>query len=200
MSEGSSLNLNVLVLNRFYMPLRVVDVRRAMVLLYRGCAEVITIDGDSYNNYDFESWCELSILQAECPRSDDDFIRTPSQDVQVPRIMRLTLYDRLPKTTVRFNRKNLFARDGYRCQYCNQQRPMSQLSLDHVVPRVHGGKTTWENVVCSCMACNSKKGGRTPQQAGMHLLSKPVRPQSNPTISVTLTNPKYDSWRTFLPK
>jgi hypothetical protein len=75
---------------------------------------------------------------------------------------------------------------------------MSQLSLDHVMPRSQGGKTTWENVVCSCVGCNSKKGGRTPTQAGMKLLSDPVRPSANPGITVTLKDPRYSSWKTFL--
>jgi 5-methylcytosine-specific restriction endonuclease McrA len=135
MSESSASDCSVLVLNRFYMAVRVVDVRRAMTLLYRGCAEVIVIEEDQYANYDFENWCELSELHAMEKQNDEDYLRTPTRELQVPRIVRLVLYDRIPKSTVRFNRKTLFARDGYRCQYCGQTRPMSQLSLDHVVPR-----------------------------------------------------------------
>jgi len=199
MSESSMLDCSVLVLNRFYMAVRVVDVRRAMTLLYRGCAEVITIEDDSYANYDFDSWCEMSQLHAMEKQEGEEFLRTPHQEVQVPRIVRLILYDKVPRSTVRFNRKNLFARDGYRCQYCGQTRPMSQLSLDHVLPRSQGGKTTWENVVCSCTHCNSKKGGRTPSEASMRLLSHPVRPHANPGMVATLKDPRYESWKTFLP-
>lgn len=198
MGDGSRLDGSVLVLNRFYMPIRVIDVRRAMTLLYRACAEVITIEDDQYSNYDFESWCELSQLHALEKQSDEEFIRTPNQELQIPRIVRLVLYDKIPKSSVRFNRRNLFARDGYHCQYCGQTRPMSQLSLDHVVPRSQGGKTTWENVVCSCMSCNSKKGGRTPLQANMKLLSTPVRPRANPGLVATMKDPRYESWKTFL--
>lgn len=198
MSENTSLDCSVLVLNRFYMAIRVIDVRRAMTLLYRGCAEVITIEDDQYTNYDFENWCELSELKALEKQPDEDYIKTPTRELQVPRIVRLVLYDRIPKSTVRFNRKTLFARDGYRCQYCGQTRPMSQLSLDHVVPRSQGGRTTWENVVCSCTSCNSKKGGRTPVQANMKLLTDPIRPSANPGIAVTLKDPRYQSWKTFL--
>lgn len=198
MSENTSLDCSVLVLNRFYMAIRVIDVRRAMTLLYRGCAEVITIEDDQYTNYDFENWCELSELKALEKQPEEDYIKTPNRELQVPRIVRLVLYDRIPKSTVRFNRKTLFARDGYRCQYCGQTRPMSQLSLDHVVPRSQGGRTTWENVVCSCTTCNSRKGGRTPVQANMKLLSDPIRPSANPGIAVTLKDPRYQSWKTFL--
>lgn len=198
MGESSSLDCSVLVLNRFYMAVRVIDVRRAMTLLYRGCAEVITIEDEIYANYDFESWCELSEMQALDKQAGEDYLRTPNRELLVPRIIRLVLYDRIPKTTVRFNRKTLFARDGYSCQYCGQTRPMSQLSIDHVVPRSQGGKTTWENVVCSCLSCNNRKGGRTPAQANMKLLSVPIRPQSNPGIAATLLDPKYASWKTFI--
>jgi 5-methylcytosine-specific restriction endonuclease McrA len=199
MTDGSGLDSSVLVLNRYYMALRIVDVRRAMTLLYRGCAEAITIDDDQYCNYDFDSWCEISQLHALEKQVGEEYLRTPHQELQIPRIVRLVLYDKVPKSTVRFNRKNLFARDGYRCQYCGQTRPMSQLSLDHVIPRSHGGKTTWENVVCSCMGCNSRKGGRTPSQASMKLLSVPSRPRSNPGMVATLKDPRYESWKTFLP-
>lgn len=198
MTEGSALECSVLVLNRFYMAIRVVNVRRAMTLLYRACAEVITIEDDQYFNYDFDAWCEISQFHALEKQPEEDYIRAVHFDLQVPRIVRLTRYDRLPKTTVRFNRKNLFARDGHRCQYCGQARPTSQLSLDHVVPRALGGKTTWENIVCSCLTCNSKKGGRTPLQAGMKLLSRPSKPHSNPSMFTPLKDPRYASWKSFI--
>lgn len=199
MPGGSPLDCSVLVLNRFYMAIRVIDVRRAMTLLYRDCAEVITIENNSYANYDFDSWTELSALAALDRSDSDEFLRTPHYEILVPRLVRLTLYDKIPKSTVRFNRKNLFARDNHSCQYCGQRKPPAQLSLDHVLPRSQGGKTTWENVVCSCLPCNSRKGGRTPTQANMKLLSKPVRPQANPSVAATMQDPRYESWRTFLP-
>jgi 5-methylcytosine-specific restriction endonuclease McrA len=198
MQERSALNSSVLVLNRFYMAVRVIDVRRAMTLLYRSCAEVISIENGSYNNYDFDTWCELSQLLSMDKQEDEEYIRAVSFEIQVPRILRLTRYDKIPKSVVRFNRKNLFARDDYRCQYCGQSQPTSQLSLDHVVPRSLGGKTSWENIVCSCMSCNSRKGGRTPEQAGMRLLNRPTIPRSNPAMILPLEDPRYSSWRNFV--
>ena len=180
------------------MAIRVINVRRAMTLLYRGCADVITIEESQYSNYDFDAWCELSQILALEKQPDEDYLQAVNFEIQVPRIVRLTRYDKLPKSTVRFNRKNLFARDDHQCQYCGQLRPVSQLSLDHVIPRSHGGKTTWENIVCSCMKCNSRKGGRTPTQAGMLLLKKPVKPRSNPAMSIPLNDPRYESWKTFV--
>lgn len=192
------LETNVLVLNRFYMAVRVINVRRAMTLLYRECAEVIDNDDGTYVSYDFDSWCELSQLAAMDKQPDEDYLKAVDFEVKVPRIVRLTRFDRMPVQTVRFNRRNLFARDDYRCQYCGKAEPTHKLSLDHVVPRSHGGGTNWENIVCSCLKCNSRKGGRTPQQARMKLLTHPAKPRFNPLMTQSVDDPRYESWKTFL--
>ena len=198
MEKRSALNSSVLVLNRFYLAIRVIDVRRAMTLLYRDVAEVISIEDGQYCNYDFDGWCELSQLLALDKQSEEEYIQAVNFEIQVPRIVRLMRYDRVPRTAVRFNRKNLFARDDYRCQYCGQSKPTNQLSLDHVLPRSLGGRTSWENIVCSCMSCNSRKGGRTPEQAGMRLISQPSPPRNNPAMVLPLDDPRYSSWRSFV--
>lgn len=194
----SILETNVLVLNRFYMAIRVVNVRRAMTLLYRDCAEVIVMEAGQFVSYDFDSWIELSELSALEKQPDEDYLLTTHCELRVPRICRLTRFERMPLQAVRFNRKNLFARDGYQCQYCGQKPPTNKLSLDHVIPRSLGGQTTWENIVCCCLRCNGKKGCRTPQQARMSLLSKPAKPRVNPLLVDSITDPRYECWRTFL--
>ena len=198
MNHGTALECSVLILNRYYMAVRVVNVRRALTLLYRGCAEVITIEDSQYSNYDFDNWCEVSQIFALEKQPGEDYLQAVNFEIQVPRIVRLTRYDKLPQSSVRFNRKNLFARDNHQCQYCGQTRPMNQLSLDHVVPRSLGGHTTWENIVCSWMKGNSRKVGRTPNQAGMALLRKPVKPRSNPAMTIPMDDPRYESWKTFI--
>ncbi len=192
------LSASVLVLNRFYMAVHVVNVRRAMCLLFRELAEVIHIEEGQYANYDFQSWREISALRAAFNEPHDDWITTINFKLCVPRVIRLLAFDRVPKTTLRFNRRNLFARDGNRCQYCGKGFPTSELSLDHVVPRSRGGQTSWENIVCACVACNVKKGGRTPQEARMKLVRPPVKPKRSPLLAMKLGNPKYESWKTFL--
>jgi 5-methylcytosine-specific restriction endonuclease McrA len=182
------------------MAVRVVTARRAFVLLYREAAEVIDIDDGQFCNYDFESWCELGQLRAEDRQHHEDWVRAVHFDIQVPRIVRLIRFDRQYHASLRLNRRNLFARDGHSCQYCGQSLPPSQLSLDHVVPRSKGGGTTWENVVASCVKCNTKKGGRTPKEARMNLRTEPRKPTHNPMLTIKLDNPKYESWKTFLPK
>ena len=178
---GHALDASVLVLNRLYLAVHVVSVRRAFGLLVKGLAEVITLDDGRYASYDFQSWREVSEAKARFKGPDDEFIRAVHFEIQVPRIIRLFGYDRLPRHRVRFNRRNLFARDGNRCQYCGKKMPTTELSLDHVIPKSQNGKSTWENIVCCCVKCNVKKGGRTPEQAHMHQITKPVKPK--PPIS-----------------
>ncbi len=192
------LTANVLVLNRLYMAVHVVGVRRAFCLLYRELAEVIHMENGQFANYDFESWQLSSEINADEKTEEQDWIRAVAFELQVPRIIRLLRYDRVPRYSLRFSRRNLFARDNHNCQYCGKTAPASQLSLDHVVPRSRGGPTTWENVVCCCVECNTRKGGRTPKEARMKLLSKPAKPRFNPLFARKLDNPKYRTWRTFV--
>jgi 5-methylcytosine-specific restriction endonuclease McrA len=193
-----ALNASVLLLNRQYMAIHVVDVRRAFGLLLRRLAEVIQIEDGQWANYDFESWREISQLQAEFKDPNQDWIRSVSFEIQVPRVLRLLHYDRVPRQHVRLNRRNIFARDGNHCQYCGKRYPSSELSLDHILPTCRGGETTWENLVCACVKCNVRKGGRTPVEAGLKLIRKPIRPPRSPLLAIKLGNPKYASWRTFL--
>ena len=196
---ADALSASVLVLNRFYMAVHVINVRRAFTLLFRELAEVVHLEQEGqFANYNFHSWREVSELKAAFKEPHQDWIRAVNFEIQVPRVIRLLAYDRLPKQVVRFNRRNIFARDGNKCQYCGRRFPTSELSLDHVVPRSRGGDTTWENIVCSCVKCNVRKGGRTPQEAHMHLIKQPVKPKRSPMLSLKLGNPKYESWKTFL--
>jgi len=97
-----------------------------------------------------------------------------------------------------FDRRNLFARDNNTCQYCGKRFPTSHLSLDHIVPRSQGGGASWENIVCACVKCNVRKGGRTPEQAHLHLIRPAIKPRRNPVVSITLSDDRYASWKQFL--
>jgi 5-methylcytosine-specific restriction endonuclease McrA len=119
-------------------------------------------------------------------------------DIAVARIIRLLFFDRLPRNDVKFNRRNIFARDKNRCPYCGKRFPTRELSLYHVIPRSLGGKAVWENIVCACAACNVKKGGRMPKQASMTLIKKPIKPKHNPLVHVHLGHNRYQSWKQFL--
>ena len=194
---ASALDSRVLVLNRLYMAVHVVSVRRAFALLFKHVAEVVSYQDEQFNTYDFDSWRDLSALRADFDE-EDEVVRTVSFDIRVPKIIRLAFYSRMPRTEVKFNRRNIFARDENRCQYCGKRRPTSELSLDHVVPRSRGGKSSWTNIVCACTRCNARKGGRLPNEAAMHLFREPVKPRRSPVLHLTLRSEKYKSWRHFV--
>jgi 5-methylcytosine-specific restriction endonuclease McrA len=200
--SNEGLGAKVLVLNRLYVAVRVVSARRAFCMLFRNLAEVIHVEngaeGSRFQSYTFETWAEIAALQAQIEREKYDWVRTVRYEMAVPRIIRLLGYDRLPEQTVKLNRRNLFARDRNQCQYCGRHFPTSDLSIDHVMPRALGGGDTWENLVCACIKCNARKGGRTPEQAGIKLKRKPERPKRNPLIALRLGNEKYASWKEFL--
>ncbi|WP_028457077.1 HNH endonuclease [Chloroflexus sp. Y-396-1] len=142
----------VLVLNASYEPLQLISVRRALVLLLQEKAELV----------------EAAMQQ----------LRAQSVIYHVPLVIRLVRYIRIPRQLrLPCSRRAVFARDRETCQYCGQQPGRANLTMDHVIPRSQGGQTTWENVVTACRDCNHRKGGRTPEQANMVLLSTPRQPQ-----------------------
>jgi len=197
-AESPVLSSSVLLLNRFYMALRVISVQRAMTLVYRDLAEVVSVEDGQYLSYDFNDWVEVSTARASFEPDAHDWIRTVRFQIAVPRIVRLLVYDKLPRVRVKLSRRNLFARDQNHCQYCGRRFSPSDLSIDHVVPRSQGGTTCWENVVCACLRCNVKKGGRTPEQARMHLINRPARPRRSPILTIKMSDSRYASWKQFL--
>ncbi|MFM7678374.1 MAG: HNH endonuclease [Roseiflexaceae bacterium] len=142
----------VLVLNASYEPLQLVSLRRAIVLLLQEKAEVIE----------------------KAHRA----ISSISSQYVVPLVIRLTRYIRIPRNLrLPCSRRGVIIRDRETCQYCGMQLGRNHLTIDHVIPRAHGGQTDWDNVVAACRDCNHRKGGRTPEQANMPLLSTPRQPQ-----------------------
>lgn len=180
---------SVLVLNRSYFPIHVTNLKRAFCLLYQGIARAMD---EEYRTFDFQSWSELAVV------AHNDTIGIIGKVIRVPRIIVLVAYDRMPKRNVRFSRLNVLLRDRHTCQYCGKKFARNELNLDHVHPRSKGGMTTWENVVTSCHTCNRKKGGRTPQEAHMHLVRIPFKPQSLPFFDLSKNKVHFKEWRPFL--
>jgi 5-methylcytosine-specific restriction endonuclease McrA len=162
---------SVLVLNQNYEPLNVCNVRRALILVLRGKAEIIENSARA--------------------------IRTATQSIALPSVIRLVHLVRRPRPQVRLTRKEVFARDNWQCAYCG--KVTRDLTLDHVVPRHRGGRHTWENLVSACKACNHRKAGRTPQEARMALPFEPGRPR----VSIYYPFFQYlntrESWQKFVP-
>jgi hypothetical protein len=145
----SGLLCNVLVLNKHYMAVRIISVKRAFSLLFRELAEVVSCEDNSYANYNFQSWCDVSRFKLQYEPNGHDWVATVNFHIAVPRIIRLLFYDRLPRSEVKFNRRNIFGRDRNTCQYCGKRFSTMDLSLDHVIPRSMGGQNSWSNIVCA---------------------------------------------------
>jgi len=183
------LDAPVLVLNRSYLPIHVIDVRRAFSLLYRGMARAVD---DGYALFDFEGWRSVAA------HAHHDRVGLVDGAIRVPRVILLAAFDRMPRRQVRFSRSNIYVRDHHTCQYCGRGFGRVDLNLDHVIPRSQGGRTSWENVVCSCVRCNRRKGGRTPEEAGMRLIRRPAKPRWTPMAGFAGWRHTYPEWGPFL--
>ena len=199
----SNLNAGTLVLNRSWLAVQICSVKRAISLIYQGHARVVDTDGETYN---FSDWSEVSQIMTEV--APKDFIHSPTLKIKIPRVIVLMLYDKLPRRTVSFSRKNIFERDHFQCQYCGIKPPSKRaalrwmeekaLTFDHILPRSRGGKTTWDNIVTSCHDCNKKKGNHTPQEMGWALKTKAKKPNWHPTLNIPLKIIPHAEWRNFL--
>src|SRR6266536_3759570 len=190
----TSLNSQVLVLNRLWQAVNICSARRAFALIYAGHAHVVSSDdANNFMTHDFESWRDFSMTAPE-----HEMVTTISWKIRVPRVIVLLFFDHMPKKEVKFTRHNIFERDKNTCQYCGRVFERKDLNLDHVIPRDRGGPTTWENIVCSCIECNTLKANRTPQEAGMHMVRKPKRPKWRPFVQITFSLHQHDSWKHFI--
>ncbi|HEY4182270.1 MAG TPA: HNH endonuclease [Kofleriaceae bacterium] len=166
-------NTRTLLLTQGYEPIKVISWQRAIVLLTLDKADVV-------EEYDTE-------------------IRATSIVVRVPSVVRLRKAFRRHAKPVKFSRANIYARDKHRCQYCAAPCTIDALTYDHVIPRSRGGRTTWENIVSACYACNRRKANRTPAEAGMKLLSTPARPTWMPAVQIRVSTKSVpDAWRDYV--
>jgi 5-methylcytosine-specific restriction endonuclease McrA len=164
-----------LLLNATYEPLKIVHWQKAVTLWVQGKVEVISV-------YDRE-------------------VRAVSFSFRLPSVIRLLRRVKIRRKFdyVPFSRANIYARDHYACQYCGHVLPTSDLTFDHVVPVAHAGRKDWENIVTCCITCNRRKGGRTPEQAGMRLVRLPRRPDKAPALRITIgLRDAPESWRDYL--
>lgn len=174
---SSLASVRVLVLNASYEPVRIVSWQRAFLLGFAEKVEVLEHYGDV-------------------------FVHSVSQAFPVPSVIRMTRYGfptRL-RRRVRFSRSHVFARDSFMCQYCSRELIEKELTLDHVVPVVLGGRTTWSNIVTCCTKCNQKKGAKTPQEVGFTLRRTPKEPQTGflPDLVYYHEGSLPEAWKPFV--
>lgn len=185
---------DVLVLNRSFYAVQVTSWQRALTLVYLDHASVVD---QEYRTYSFADWRELSALAQEHPAG---YVTTPQFTIAVPEVIALKLYDRLPATDVKFTRRNIYEHYRYRCCYCGKQCSTAELNLDHVIPRSRGGKTSWDNIVTSCIPCNLKKADKLPGEAGMRMLATPTKPNWRGNLALLARSPlkMRTSWQRFI--
>lgn len=164
------MNEPVLVLNANFAPINICSSRRAIVLILTGKASLVS-NGRGY-------------------------IQTVSETFQRPSVIRLGKMVKRPRPRVTLNRREIFRRDNYTCQYCGTR--VGTLTIDHVVPKRLGGEHTWENLVTACSACNHVKGGRLPEQAGMQLRSIPREPSLSAHYIFARHVKDNQEWDSFL--
>ncbi len=188
------LGKKVLVLNKYWQAINLSTARRAFCLLFVGSAKAIVESKEGFRTLDFREWVEYSLSNPD----GKDSVKTVKWVIRIPPIILLSHYTGYPLLSVKLTRKNVYKRDNYTCQYCGKKFPPEYLNIDHVIPRHRGGKTTWENVVCSCLWCNLKKGGKTLEESGMKLLRKPRAPQCLLIHQEEVRKFAHPSWRHFV--
>ncbi len=185
----TSLNKPVLVLNKVWMPIRVIPAIRAFKLFFAGKASAV--DGETFYAYDWGEWLKQ-------PISDSDaVINSVQYAVKVPEVIVLSKYDKVFRKNVKLTKRNIYIRDNYKCQYSGKRIPTSEADIDHVIPKSQGGLNSWDNMVVCTKEINRKKGNKTPEQAGLKLIKKPRKPSSD----VLLIDPKLkvpESWGKFI--
>ena len=200
MSNSSVLDSKVLCLNKNYQPVRFISVRECFLKIFGNTAEVVCVENDVYVNYSFNDWSEVSDYKYKYEKGDVDieWIGTPTKMIMVPKVIRLLYYTKVPYVSTRLTRQNLFERDRHTCQYCGKKFKIEDLTIEHILPRSRGGKSSWENLVCACIDCNRKKRDRTPEEAGMKLLTVPRKPKDMPALKLKVTAKRYKDWDHFL--
>ena len=161
----------VLLLDSTYEPLKIISWEDAMHRVVTGDAEIV--------------------------EETDHTIRSAYQEWKLPSVIRqFGKFKR--RGGVQFSRINIYMRDGFTCQYCREKKQVKHLTFDHVLPRAQGGKTSWTNIVTACRPCNSSKEDRTPEQAGMKLLNKPVEPKWLPAQMMIRMKEVPKQWSYYL--
>ena len=189
------LNAPTLVLNKGWEAVRVEPVRHSICKVFKGLARFV--DHDDYSTYEWDDWATLFSYPLEDAVDFSCVKLTSGIKVRVPEVIVLSKFDRVPRTTVKLSRRNIFIRDGYRCQYTGKKLKSNEGTLDHVMPKSRGGRTTWENIVLCSVEANSRKGNRTPEEAGMKLVKEPKKPFWDPVFTHYVSEHPA-SWSKFI--
>lgn len=177
-----------LLLNADYSPLHFISDEKAIVLVYKGRAEVICASEDGQMSL----WPDMSFTSAgpvmgQVPIKHD-----------VPATLRLLNQVHKRWKAPRFRKKVLFNRDEWKCQYCSTKLHWDAVTIDHVMPSSRGGATSWLNCVTACKPCNKRKANMTPEEANMHLIKPAKLPNSLHFWDAMRSNASHPDWDVFI--
>jgi 5-methylcytosine-specific restriction endonuclease McrA len=183
---------NILVLNRAYIPVHIIDWKKAISLIYQESAKPLDRDLITYS---FNEWLEFSkdYINKDYPK-----VNTVNNQIAIPEIIILKNYDRLPIRDVKFSRQTLFERDNFKCYLCNESFERKDLTIDHIVPRSKGGKTSWENTISCCKSCNYLKGDKDLSQLNLKPFFMPKKPRWISPLNRVSSNSSLESWTKFM--
>jgi len=184
------INGSVLVLNKSWIAVNLASVRRAVSLVYRDLARIVSTD--DYSTYSFEDWIQMA------GNGDKPRVRAVNFSFRVPQVIVLNLYGNIPRKEVVLTRRAIFDRDNNTCQYCGKKMRKDKLTIDHVIPKSRGGGEAWDNLVLACFECNAKKRNKSHEEMGMKLIRKPKKPRWMPHVGLGLSALKKPEWRKFV--
>jgi len=193
MSDAILHRKTVLVLNRNWQAINVRTPADAFCQMATDSATALDVRGEEWMvPTKWEDWLELPV------RDEDNSVGTAQGRIRIPTVIVVSNYARVPMKRPKFNSRNLWLRDGGRCQYTGRELRPGEGNIDHVIPRSRGGSTTWENCVIACRDVNSKKGNRTPEEAGLRLIRKPFAPRQVPVTALLRNTHDIPEWEPFL--
>lgn len=194
--DDNILNSGVLVLNKSWMPIRVQNLRRAISKVTNNRAKFV--DPETFLLYSWEEWLKsFAIPNKDTENLDYEIIRSKNFSFKKPFVAVCTKYNKIPNTHLKLTKRNLLIRDHFKCMYSGEKLSYKTATVDHVVPKSKGGKTTWDNLVICSFEVNIKKANRTPEEAGLKLLKIPKKPQWSPVYEmIHKSRSKY--WGKFI--
>jgi len=186
----------ILCLNKSYIPIRLTTKFSAIGKMYTEMASAIYINGDKWEEKNWDKWLQLSLKDVW--KDDQEFINSIRQRIAIPKVIRYTKYDRIPKVTLRLSRKSIYERDKYTCYLCGEQFSEGKLSIDHVIPISRGGRNDWNNMATCCKNCNWKKEDKLLSELGIKPKFMPYKPQLSNIVKLKSSVIKYDpDWKLF---
>lgn len=188
----SNIDKSVLILNKNWIPINTTTARHSFSLIYSDHAKALLIEENKFQPLEWKEWASLKVK--DC----DDTIKTVNGNIKIPNVIILNYNDKIPKQTIKFTQKNVWERDNFTCQYTGKKLNKNTGNIDHVIPKSQGGRSCWENCVLAHKDINSKKADKTPEQAGLKLIKKPIVPRIMPVSFYIKNTDDIKDWSIFL--